>query len=75
MELEIEKSKVSGAIIITALVEDDKTPFSFYHRETFMGYTVAQAKKIFKQHLAENKMWLVGGGRDGLYFRVVKQED
>lgn len=59
MKLGIEKSKVSGAIIITALVRDIATPFSFYHSETFMGYTVAQAKKLFKQNLVENKMWLV----------------
>lgn len=51
----------SGALILSALVHEPNTPFTFYEHLTFYFHegTLAEAKQEFRQYLADKGMTLV----------------
>jgi hypothetical protein len=52
----IEQNR-NGSYSVTALVKDEgQTPFSWYETITFYQHPKKELKKLFKQHLQENKL-------------------
>jgi hypothetical protein len=57
--LSVTRNPINGSIVITAEVTDPITPFSFYETKSFYGYTIAEAKKLYREHLTAKSMKLV----------------
>lgn len=52
----IEKVRHSGAVIVSELVQDNATPFAWYESQTYYGYTIKQAKSLFRAYLKANNL-------------------
>jgi hypothetical protein len=56
--ISIERNR-NGSYSLTALVRDEgETPFSWYETMTYYQYPKKELKKLFMEHLAENKLTL-----------------
>ena len=50
----IERVRHSGALIVSELVKDNATPFAWYQSKTYYGYTMKEAKSLFRAYLKDN---------------------
>ena len=50
----IERVRHSGALIVSELVQDKATPFAWYESQTYYGYTLREAKSLFRAYLKAN---------------------
>lgn len=50
---------VTGGITVSALVVDRETSFAYYDWMTYYGYGIREAKKLFREYLAETGKKLV----------------
>lgn len=55
----IERVRHSGALIVSELVEDSSTPFAWYESQTYYGYTIKEAKSLFRAYLEANSFKVV----------------
>ena len=52
--MSIERVRHSGALIVSELVEDSSTPFAWFESQTYYGYTIKEAKSLFRAYLKAN---------------------
>ena len=50
-----------GGLVLSTLVKDSVSRGEFLHSQTYYGYTKPEAKRLFKQHLAEANYQIVKG--------------
>lgn len=50
----IERVRHSGALIVSELVKDNATPFAWLESQTYYGYTIKQAKSLYREYLKTN---------------------
>ena len=55
----IERVRHSGALIVSELVKDNATPFAWYESKTYYGYTLKEAKSLFRAYLEANNFKVV----------------
>ena len=57
--MNIERVRHSGALIVSELVKDNATPFAWYESKTYYGYTLKEAKSLFRAYLEANSFKVV----------------
>ena len=57
--MSIERVRHSGALIVSELVKDQATPFAWYESQTYYGYTLREAKSLFRAYLEANNFKVV----------------
>jgi len=58
--LSTNKLHPSGALEVSAMVRDTKTHEVWLERRQYYGYTKAEAKERYRQHLRDSNLFLVG---------------
>tara|TARA_R100000655_G_scaffold36889_3_gene71464 strand:+ start:9523 stop:9672 length:150 start_codon:yes stop_codon:yes gene_type:complete len=49
MEINIEKNKINGSLVLSALVDDN------YFKMVFYYHTISEAKRLFKKEIKKQK--------------------